>query len=675
MAAVPPPPVTLASALYGEAALWADFDPDYDAINNAVGGPSVGVTRAEVERGIVALSVNTPIAVAFQITDEPDTIYIGHSPSIYPGNPANTVNALDNRLIVFVGNDFNTAEAYVLPDDCCERLVNTRASTTAVITGNTMFAHAPAPVLRNGPHAGGAADTDALTVRRLFVLPPSLTPDLLRTNPDGAYNPPAFWTTFIQPSLDAGGADADLVAPLVEWFRVASTATTAAPGAPTPNVSPVCIALVNTNAPATRNRLNAHANRVRQEGLRRLGVGGTGLTVAAFNAGINSINTTLRDSAAASLQYQRDRDTVTFTQRYGPAIAQMMYNLCNVTQDDHLPEIHNAIANAPKGRCYAIVQNAAQVRARASVLAINALNMIVVTPKQVDQVFRSFTIACNGLEFGKGNSPFAVICEGHAEANEVAQRARQAELVETGASTSVADALLITSTKIGMPTNPKQAEEKLYGWAIITELLHGVNHPVARSITAFAAAVGPALYAVYSQAANPRVGMDHVCRILFEAQQDYFLWAEQVARTDNPALRHPVPYFTRITAAVSSFRATTLAELPINYLHLLQSSDDRRNISSSQLRQATTTMVNASPDQRLISRFRDSGKASISELMEGHDVTIPKVNGKPVCLAWLLRGQCHANCRRKDMHTAVPASAIKATHAMLTKCGVANAQE
>jgi hypothetical protein len=35
----------------------------------------------------------------------------------------------------------------------------------------------------------------------------------------------------------------------------------------------------------------------------------------------------------------------------------------------------------------------------------------------MDNVFRSFLIAGEGLEFGKGLTPFAIICPGHGDAN------------------------------------------------------------------------------------------------------------------------------------------------------------------------------------------------------------------------------------------------------------------
>ena len=47
------------------------------------------------------------------------------------------------------------------------------------------------------------------------------------------------------------------------------------------------------------------------------------------------------------------------------------------------------------------------------------MNAPTVTPKLVEDVFRSYQPAPTGLEFGRGLSPFAVVCQGHAGVKEV----------------------------------------------------------------------------------------------------------------------------------------------------------------------------------------------------------------------------------------------------------------
>jgi hypothetical protein len=61
--------------------------------------------------------------------------------------------------------------------------------------------------------------------------------------------------------------------------------------------------------------------------------------------------------------------------------------------------------------------------------------------------------------------------------------------------------------------------------------------------------------------------------------------------------------------------------------------------------------------------------------MEGHSPTIPKHNSKPVCLAWALKGECSATCKRKEQHVRYSQAVCSKVHALLDDCGVENPQE
>ena len=75
-----------------------------------------------------------------------------------------------------------------------------------------------------------------------------------------------------------------------------------------------------------------------------------------------------------------------------------------------------------------------------------------------------------------------------------------------------------------------------------------------------------------------------------------------------------------------------------------------------------------------MTRFRDSNHSTISGLMEGHDVTIPKHAGKPVCLTWALKGECSSTCRRASAHVHYSRDTNRAIHQLLTDCGVEDPQ-
>ena len=158
------------------------------------------------------------------------------------------------------------------------------------------------------------------------------------------------------------------------------------------------------------------------------------------------------------------------------------------------------------------------------------LNCPLPTTKLVDDVFRSLNPANTGLIFAFGLSPFAIVCEGHAEMESVRCLIKQAELAESGTTMSLADAERLTSSDVRFPVNPQTGAEKLWGWSILVDIFHGVAHDISISVRRFVCNVGPALHRVAEQHAdNPSIGMYHVCRVLYEAQQDYFCYASAAA--------------------------------------------------------------------------------------------------------------------------------------------------
>jgi hypothetical protein len=85
----------------------------------------------------------------------------------------------------------------------------------------------------------------------------------------------------------------------------------------------------------------------------------------------------------------------------------------------------------------------------------------------------------------------------------------------------------------------------------------------------------------------------------------------------------------------------------------------------------TVATFNANADTRLLRRFRDSPHESVTAMMQGHDVRIPQLSGKDVCLVWALKGSCTKNCKRKAQHKAYPRTTVTALHELMDTCGVA----
>ena len=225
---------------------------------------------------------------------------------------------------------------------------------------------------------------------------------------------------------------------------------------------------------------------------------------------------------------------------------------------------------------------------------------------------------------------------------------------------------------------PNGTQEALYSpSSVVADLFHGVDHACVVSVRTFVIAVGPVLPQLASQCGStPSQGMDLVNRVLYEAQQEYFMYLNAKAIGQNP----PVPTFDDIKNMVFSYRAQSLSPMPTSWYAMMDAPYRPNDAPSGQAqgpreRSGAVATFNAYADQRLMQRFRDSGHRQISSMTEGHNVTIPKHAGKDVCLVWALKGECSATCKRKGQHVRYSRNTIRDIHTLMTECGVANPQE
>jgi len=297
----------------------------------------------------------------------------------------------------------------------------------------------------------------------------------------------------------------------------------------------------------------------------------------------------------------------------------------------------------------------------------------------VEEVFRTYQPSATGVTFAQGLSPFSIVCEGHLEMDAVKKATKQAKLAESGTSLSLADAQTIVATDIRFPTDPQTAAEKLYGWSVVIDVFHGIAHDISRAVRSFVQEVGPALHRLATHSGSLDVGMDLVCRVLYEAQQDYFQYTTRLANGGNPMC----PTFACIVDLVITFRAESLSPLPdVWYLLASAPQSSRRAALSATTGRASTSrdragaapVFNTHADRRLLQRFRDSGHTSIGSLIQGHDITVPKHRGKDACLTWAFKGECGPNCKRADNHVRYPQSVNTELGKLLTQCGVADPQ-
>ena len=174
--------------------------------------------------------------------------------------------------------------------------------------------------------------------------------------------------------------------------------------------------------------------------------------------------------------------------------------------------------------------------------------------------------------------------------------------------------------------------------------------------------------------------MELVHRIMLDMQQDYFAWVNETAMGRVPAPEAPT--FELVTKAVRTFRCEGLSPMPAAWHGLMNNSRTTRTNPAGERtspRQrpaaAPQTYDPAEADASLFARFRDSNLRSIGDLLEGHEVAIPKQSGTEVCLTWVLKGQCTTTCKRARRHVAYTRATNTKIHQLLTTCGVANPQE
>ena len=661
MAAAPP----LYSTLAANAALWPSHDPPYADIMAALG--SGVASRNDVMSGVVGLATRTPIAIAFVIQGDEDHVYVGHSPMTFPSDPVATT-PFDGRVVVFVGDDIASAVPMVLPPEHFGRTDERLVLSHDTIIGPTGHGAAP-PVYRSGPHVAGTPNTANLRARRVLVLPPTMTVTALTTQPLGQYTLAGFYDTFLRPEIDSGdAARVAAILPARDWWRCASTNLTG--GASMVREQPVVSALPGINA-----RLNHLTATWRNASLAKLGVGGPALSSASFTAGVDTLRDTLERNASDALAFHRARGTKTFTDKYGAAAATRMHNLCHVTDDADLPETHDLLVNCPKERRYAVLNAQLLARASSSSVPLTTTMAPIATPKLVEEVFVSLMPANSGLKFGAGLSPFAMLCEGHAETERTRSLLRKAEMVHGGSTISLSDASALITNELKIPSTAQIAAEKMYAWSVALDLFHGTTHPVAVNVRTTVCTLGPLLSRVAAlEGDNSVLAMDLVCRIMYEMQQCYFMWAMDVADSGHKT----PPDFQRIKDAVLSNRPDLAASLPPAWYHLfgLKKYDPRSQLGTNPQRAAVGAAPTTNPrgDNRLMARFAGSGHSSISAMMEGKDATIPSHRDNPVCLSWALKGRCSNSCKRKDQHVNYPQGVVTKLHELLDKCGVENSQ-
>jgi hypothetical protein len=668
MAAATP---ALFSSLFGDAVQWENFSPSYDVLTSHFAN-GANVTQAPACRdGLVQLATRTPVVLAVVSDAECDVIYLVHSLTLFPADVCSPTT-MDGSTVGLIGNHPASAVAVILPQVFFALSNHATALDVATIQGLTGHGAAP-PVYRQGPHVAGAANTSQVRCRRAMILPPSVAARALAdASADGTYTLLGFFNSFLNPQpLDP--VERASIEPLTQWWRAASTNTAA-------GASVISASLSQPNSPRELGRLTAWSNRVKDDQMKRLGVGGPGLSNAAFAHGVAELKSTMVETHRATLEYDRDKKRTSYTETHGELMAIRLQRLCGVARDEDLPEIHHLLLKAPKSRVYSILSAQLAARAQEANIGLISSSAPVATTKMVDEVFRNYNPNNDGLVFGKGLSPFGIMCDGHEGIHTQLQKVEQSIMLGEGVSVSLSDHNAVLSYEVLFPTRPFVAIEKLCGWSVLVDVFHGTHHPISLALHAAVKGLAPLLSRVETlNMDTPGAGRELICRIMFDMQQDYFLYVSEVAAGANPA----VPDFKSLLRRVATHRAADLNSLPSLWYDMVN-CPQKKTVGPSRaptLTPATaplamrvpssgTSGVNPHVDRRLMKRFGESGHQTITAMIGDRKLEYPKQGPKQVCMAWALKGSCPANCRRADMHVRYNADTVKALNKFLTDCGV-----
>jgi hypothetical protein len=91
-------------------------------------------------------------------------------------------------------------------------------------------------------------------------------------------------------------------------------------------------------------------------------------------------NKAMTDTHKERLDFQRQRNTKTFTDFHWEALTQQMHRLCGVTSDVNLPEVHSLLQTA-KGQIYVVLTSLFATCAQALPVLLNVAMAPVASTK------------------------------------------------------------------------------------------------------------------------------------------------------------------------------------------------------------------------------------------------------------------------------------------------------
>ena len=240
--------------------------------------------------------------------------------------------------------------------------------------------------------------------------------------------------------------------------------------------------------------------------------------------------------AQEAIAIRHDNQTVSSQQ--GKPVAQELCNICCAATEADLPKVWTQLANCAQGVAIATVASCISTRFQAANTGWAADSVPIVTTQLNDQVFKRLILGGTGQQMREGLTPFAVVCANHAEGQAAIKASAAAD---SGNRYDLQDTCAIMVSDVRLPSTPHTAAEKLVGWSILIDVVLGVIYPCAMATHNFALMAVPILLRFSNNVIPIATTMEHALAVLFQAQQEFFLWLAQAKTISSATARPALP--------------------------------------------------------------------------------------------------------------------------------------
>ena len=664
--------------LFGLGAVWPAPFPGYPAI---LGQYTNAATDDEWKSLALSYTDAMPNFVAFVAETDPGVIFLGHSATLFRPLPTGAIASLDDNAVVFMGDQADSVIPHVLPDAA----FGTHAAVTIHDTAaNTFAALQVAATNTIGPLNAADPGMRNVNYRRTIVLPPAWGARLLQQPP--MMSTVEFYNEFLAPIV-AVPADAATHQILLDWWQTACCLTLAG------GHNRILVAHDAAQPPLLdRARLQAWSGRTVA---RLLGPvpSAAGPPLHAVTTAVDQVRATLAGAEAAraaevAAEAARRAAPVSYTDRFGTSVAQLLRRYCRVNGDADLPELHLTMASYDKRSRDSTTLNLVFASNASHVPAINETNLPKSTPYLLELI-RGHNLVGNSFELGEGLNPFSIICVGHPNTKDVLQLAERQSSVENGSSVSLNDAIQFRTKDGRFPKTYLQATDKLWGLVLFIRVYFGARHVLYTSLLASVQEVGPMVLQLESLFYSDRkAGLLIAIKVLLYYQHMIGLWLRK-ARDTSSADPIADPDFSLVLQYLRIQSYDGLPRIPDTWMDIIRTQMPELYPSEQRMRgggpgststsppssSSSNAVQNARPDRALLNRWTNSNLNTIGLLKDRWNqatpYAVPKDGNNEICLKYHLTGKCKSGCARASTHKHYTGDMITAIHTHLDNCGVA----